>query len=147
MEQTKKFDVDLYKKNDLLAKHKARQLFNLILKDSNIYENPNQYSIDLIIDRNNERFGYIEAEIKQIWISEQFPFDTIQIPKRKLKFTEEELNVYFCVFSKDLSYVAVITKEILLKSPLVEVSNKYIANGEYFFQVDVNNVCFYNCEF
>ena len=124
----KKFDPSLYTKNDS-AKLVAIQYFSTIGKQASI--NPDTYGIDLIVDDD----FYCEVEVKHNWVGHEFPFDTLQIPLRKMKFTALDKRSWFMVMNSDRTRAIVIKHEDLLDSRITEVKNKYMNEGEKFFQV------------
>jgi hypothetical protein len=129
----KKFDRGLYNANDP-AKQKAIEYFKS--QGVNAIVNPDDYGIDLIVDG---RF-YCEVEVKHNWRGDTFPFSTLQIPERKMKFVKSDMPVVFMVMNSDHSYALLTLGEDVMASPLKEVPNKFVSSGEMFFQVPTNNL-------
>lgn len=127
----KSFDSKLYRVNDN-AKELAIEYFKRIGMSAIV--NPDQYGIDLIVDNQ----FYCEVEVKHNWKQENFPFPNLQIPERKKKFAALDKPVVFMVLSSNRKKALVAKDHDVLKSPLKTVSNKYVKNGEKFFQVDVS---------
>lgn len=124
----KKFSPSLYASNDG-AKIIAIEYFTSIGKHAIV--NPDDYGIDLIVDG---RF-YCEVEVKHNWDKDEFPFKTLQVPFRKMKFVNLDKPSYFMVINKHRTRAIVVKHTDLLDSPVVEVPNKYLPEGEKFFQV------------
>lgn len=135
----KKFDTHLYQQNDD-AKLVAIEYFTSIGKRAIV--NPDDYGIDLIVDGD----FYCEVEVKHNWKGDTFPFDTLQIPLRKMKFTNLDKRSYFMVMNSDRTRAIVIKAEDLLDSRIVNVPNKYLEQGEQFFQVPKSKFRFLSFE-
>lgn len=138
----KRFSPELYEQNDKLAKEKA-----ITLLDKRVYkvvENPNKRGVDLLVYKKGEHVFNIECEIKKVWSGKEFKFDNVQFPERKNKFAILEKPTLFIMFNKDQSSFLVVNSKDLVASPKVEVPNKYIYKGEYFYQVPLNKVYFNN---
>lgn len=127
----KSFDRKLYSVNDN-AKELAIEYFKRLGMSAIV--NPNEYGVDLIVDNQ----FYCEVEVKHNWKGNSFPFPTLQIPERKKKFATLDKPVVFMVMSSDRTKALVAKDDDVLSSPLKTVSNKYVKNGEKFFQVDVS---------
>lgn len=124
----KPFNESLYQQNDD-AKLVAIEYFSTIGKEAHV--NEDLYGIDLVVDG---RF-YCEVEVKHSWKGDEFPFETLQIPFRKMKFANLDKPSYFMVINSDRTRAIVVKHTDLLDSPVVEVWNKYVNKGEMFFQV------------
>lgn len=95
-----------------------------------------KYKVDLIIE--NEFMvpvGYAEVEMRS-W--NECQFSTIHVPERKKKLFENDMPTTYFAVSKDLRTAWWCKSEDILESPLVEVKNKDVANGEYFYDVPLN---------
>jgi hypothetical protein len=97
-----------------------------------IWENPNTYGQDLIAEGSKGKF-YVECEVKTVWSGSVFPYDTLQLPERKSKFFDKP--TLFFVWNKELSDALMFKSEDIKDLTPVEVSNKYIASGEMFYQI------------
>lgn len=130
----KKFDKDLYNKNDP-AKLKAIDYFGLMGMKAIV--NPDDYGVDLIVDDN----FYCEVEVKHNWKGTNFPFSTLQIPERKTKFAKiSDKPVMFMVFNSEHTHAFLAKATDVLRSRMQEVPNKYVPEGEMFFQVPVKKL-------
>lgn len=133
----KEFDPSLYADNNSRAI--AAVLHHL--HESGIYatENPDKYGPDIIIYRKYKPVSYVEVEVKLVWKSnqEQFPFPSVQLPERKKKFMQLGLPCEFWILREDVQYAVSIPDSVLGDERLVEVPNRLVSNGEYFYQIPV----------
>lgn len=137
----KRFDKELYAAND----NKAREAIKAILKDSDyrVEDNIKKMGIDLLLYKGDAHIGYIECESKKNW-TDNFKYDTLQIPERKRKYTGLDKKSFFVVFNKDFSQYMVVKDSELLNSPTKEVPNKYVHSGELFFQIPISKTILNN---
>jgi hypothetical protein len=133
----KRFSKSLHSENDTPARAAAMRYWKAL--GYNVYENANNHIPDLTIETENARF-YSEVEVKRIWKGEAFQYDTLQIPERKRKYTGLDLPCTFMVFNNEQTHVFLCESSTLIASPIVEVPNKFVPEGELFFQVPVNCV-------
>ncbi len=138
----KRFDPALYAANDELAKTK---LFDLIkdVKGIKAEGNPKKRDVDVIVRDPNtdEILFYIELEIKRVW-NGPFKYNNVQFPQRKEKYAKLDKPTLFVMFNHDQSEHLVVKSDDFLASPCVEVPNKYMYKGEYFYQIPVDKVAF-----
>lgn len=130
----KPFDSTLYADNDG-AKHLIIDLLNS--NGWNAQVNPDQYGIDLLATKGPKTIA-LEVEVKHHWKGQQFPFATVQIPARKQKFAQLAES-WFVVVNADRTFALMASGQSLLTSKLVIVPNKYVAEGEHFFQVPLSD--------
>ena len=130
----KRFDRELYKSSDALARAAGKKYWSSL--GYSVIDNPNTYGPDLIV--TSTMGFYSEVEIKKVWSGKEFAYDTLQIPERKKKFLGLDMPTVFIVFNNEQTHGFVCTDEQLANSPLVEVSNKYVRSGELFYQVPIN---------
>ena len=113
----------------------AREAVSKYIKatwDMNAWHNPDQYAVDLIIEKNKELIGYAEIEMRD-W--DHCPFKTIHIPKRKDKlFNNDKRTIYFVV-SRGISKAWYIDTDVIKNSSVHEIPNKEVSQGEYFYDV------------
>jgi hypothetical protein len=136
----KRFDPELYRINDELAKSTVRKIIDK--RKFKIEENSKKTGVDLLVYNKGQHVLNIETEIKKVWKGSNFKYDSVQIPERKKKFTGLEVPTLFVMFNEDQTDYLVIKDKTLLASPLVEVPNKYVYKGELFFQVPLADVVF-----
>lgn len=127
----KKFDAGLYAKNDTLAREAAKTYWKK--QGVEAKDNPDKYGADLILSTGK----LLEVEIKHTW-KDEFKFDSLQIPARKEKFAK--LNCMFMIFNSDRSKAFIVDGKDVLDSPKKEVYNKYVSQGEMFFQVPLGKL-------
>ena len=104
-------------------------------------ENPDDFAVDLFVEGKGRKFG-CEVEIKTGWNGPQFEFPTLRIPFRKQKFTDD--RVTFFVLNSGRPHAAVVSRQKLLKSPVVQVKNKMVPMGDYFYEINLQDVKFIN---
>jgi len=98
----------------------------------NAWHNPDQYAVDLIIEKDKELIGYAEIEMRD-W--DHCPFRTIHIPKRKDKlFNNDKKTIYFVV-SRGMERAWYIDSQVIKDSAVAEIPNKAVSQGEYFYDV------------
>lgn len=136
----KRFDINLYEQNDKLAKESAIKLLDK--RKYKIEENPKKRGVDLLVYNKGEHIFNIECEIKRVWTGKDFPYESVQFPERKEKFAKLDKPTLFIMFNKDQSAFLAVDSRDLVKSPKVEVPNKYVYSGELFFQVPLKKVSF-----
>lgn len=138
MSVRKRFDPSLYAENDNIAKEFVKN--TLKGSEYQVIENPKKRGVDLLLYKDSQHVANLECEIKRVWKTENFPYESVQIPDRKTKYTELEKPTIFVMLNNDQSAYLAIPQKVLLESPKKEVPNKYVYKGEMFYQVPVNNV-------
>ena len=123
----KPFSKELFDDNDLRAKE-------VIKKHLNAIDSDDIYGPDLFVPDGNY---YAEVEVKHSWKTYKFQFDTVNIPKRKLKYLDYGMVVFY-VLSKDLRRAIIVQGRSLKPEYLKEVKNKFISEGEFFFQIPLS---------
>lgn len=140
MASYKQFDEKLHSENDERA---CNAVLRYLIETQGLYavRNDDKYGPDIIVFSGFRKpLCYVEPEVKLVWKSHQldFPWDTVQVPSRKEKFTKLGLPIDFWILREDLKFALVISDKLLIESPLMEVPNRYNAQGEYFYQVNVD---------
>jgi hypothetical protein len=133
----KKFSTDLFSSYDSPAR--AAVMEYVSRNGLYIQQNDDKYGPDLVVFKGFKPHYYIEAEVKRVWKPEQdrFPWSTIQIPERKGKFLKLGKPIEFWVLREDLARAIIIPDFVISNSPLVEVKNKFIKEGELFFRIEL----------
>lgn len=133
----KRFDLELYRQNDVPARDAV--LSYLISRGSYVVYNPDQYGPDLILYSGYRPISYVEVEIKRVWRAdqEQFPWSTVQLPARKKKFATGKMHCDFWILREDLKCALVISDVLLVDERLAMVPNRYVAEGEFFYQIPI----------
>ena len=128
----KQFNKESHAVNDKPAKDLVINF--LKSKGVDAIENPDKYGIDIIVPR-------YEVERREIWI-DNFPFKTVHIPARKEKFLK--YSIVYAVVNKDFNKVMFCTSEVIKRCNLIEVPNKSVPEGEYFYDVPIEEWHIYN---
>lgn len=136
----KRFDPALYAENDELAKNFVKNLLKGTAYQA--IDNVKKRGVDLLIYKDSVHICNIECEIKRVWKESNFPYANVQIPARKEKYAILDKPTVFTMLNGTQSDYLCFTSKEMLASPKVEVPNKYVYKGEYFFQIDKNLVVF-----
>ena len=128
----KEFNKESHAANDKPAKDLVINF--LKSKGLDAMENPDKYGIDIIVPR-------YEVERREIWI-DKFPFKTVHIPARKEKFLKH--SIVYVVVNKDFNKIMFCKSEVIRQYNLIEVPNKSIPKGEYFYDVPIEKWRIYN---
>jgi len=134
----KPFDPALFAETDRSARNAVMEYIGA----SGIFvqDNPDIYGPDLIVYKGFKPDFYAEVEIKKVWKKDQdeFPWTTVQLPKRKLKFMDLGAPCEFFILREDRKMAIIIPDFVVAKSPVSVVPNKYVAEGELFVTIDVS---------
>lgn len=133
----KKFDKSLFAKYDVMARKatiKALQARGYQAKD-----NPNKYAQDLIAEKDGKEF-LVECEVKAVWKTDSFPYDSVQLPERKRKFFNKP--TLFFIWNETANKAVIFWDHHVKDLTPVEVHNKYLNRGENFFQIPLDRVRF-----
>ena len=128
----KSFNKESHAANDKPAKDLVIKF--LKSKGLDAIENPDKYGIDIIVPR-------YEVERREIWIDD-FPFATVHIPARKEKFLK--YNIIYAIVNKDFNKIMLCTSEIIRQYNKIEVPNRSVPTGEYFYDVPIKEWSTYN---
>jgi hypothetical protein len=133
----KPFNRSLYNRYD----GKARKWFAKVLPEGYTAEdNPRKTGVDVIVrNEDGDIVFYVELEVKCLW-KRSFPFRTLHLPERKKKYTSLKYPTLFVIFNNDGTQYKCVWSKYVLKSPLVEVRNRYVYRGEMFFDIPVKYV-------
>ena len=137
MSTRKRFDKDLYEKYDQLAKEATTNLLTNL--GYSVEDHPARYAQDLVVYSTAGDIAYLaECEVKLVWKGDTFPYDSVQLPQRKSKFFEDLTR--FFIWNNELTQAMTFySSEIAMLDP-VEVPNKYVHSGEYFYQIPLELV-------
>jgi hypothetical protein len=130
-----KFDSSAFARSDAAAREATTELLNGY--GYTVQPHPNKYAQDLIAEKGDKRF-LVECEQKSLWSGNLFPFDSVQLPERKRKFFKE--RTLFCMWNKGFTSALMFWSDKIEHLEPVEVSNRRIKKGEYFFQIPMNLV-------
>jgi hypothetical protein len=97
---------------------------------------PENYGADLYSELGKIRI-YHEVEVSQGWKEEEHPFWKGSVPERKLRLAKIHINepLYFWMLRLDLLRALVFPSFRLRPEFLVEVPNKKIPEGEFFYRI------------
>ena len=140
----KPFNQSNYDSNDASGKEAVTQF--LMNKGLDVQENSNKYGIDLIANgttHNGKSFVDIpiEVERRNIW-TDTFPFSTVHVPERKTKFLKHYM--LYAVVNSTYDKIMFCPSDIIKQFIPIEVSNKSIQAGEYFYDVPLTYWKVYN---
>ena len=135
----KQFEQEQWELFDAPAKEAATKFW--IQLGYECVENPDDYGIDLLVKGKGKEFG-CEVEVKLGWHGPTFTFPTLHIAMRKKKFMNSP--AMFMVMNNSLTHSAVVSRKLILASPVIEVANATVPTGERFYDVPVDNVSIMN---
>ena len=139
---TKKFSPELHEKYDFFGRGIVKRFFadtwKLVAED-----NPDQYGIDLVIYKKGIPVGYAEVEVRTNWKSLNFPFEELNVPKRKMKLFMRDNDLPSLFFSVNCYGTALLycSTDLVMKSRLENSPSKYM-DYEEFFKVPVERMTF-----
>jgi len=112
------------------------------------FPNDDKYGVDLLIKRENKVIGYIEVETRD-WLQEdtKCPYKTIHVPERKHKLLNNNLITLFFAVTRDFKNAYWCKSDQILSSPLKEIPNKAINEGEYFYDVPIEKFFYIDLNF
>jgi hypothetical protein len=131
--RTKRFSKADFDRYDKAARVRTQQ--HLELTGHTVEPHPDRYAQDLIATKDGTSI-YVECEVKVVWDGDTFPYDTVQLPQRKQKFFAEPTLFY--IWNKQLDCAITFLSEDIKDLTPVEVPNRYVYKGEYFFQIPLD---------
>lgn len=134
----KKFNKKLYQRMD--PKAKAAAIGHLSAMGINASENPDIYGIDVLVHGKDGKLEWaVEVEVKLSWGGGHFPFPTVRVPARKYRLMDAEVPIEMYIFNNDCTQFVMISEDDLQRSGVVVVPNKYVPDGEIFFEMPVHD--------
>ena len=138
----KRFDPVAYKQSDNKAKKCITKY--LMSLGHTVLDTEENFGVDLMSTLENTTYNH-EVEMKHMWEGE-WPtvWKDINIPFRKNRlmvqvFNKEPLaNFHFYIIRGDCKVAWKMDANIVKDSPVVEVPNRAVRKGEYFFKVPVD---------
>jgi len=134
----KPFNVNTYASHDDSGKQTVLKLLSQLGIEAE--ENPDRYGVD-ILGKSVDNIW--EVEKRPLWVDE-WPFSTVHIPNRKEKFLHP--SMIYSVVNRDLNKVMFCSSTIISGCEQVEVPNKEVESGEYFYDVPLSEWQVYNVE-
>jgi len=130
----KPFDKGDYDKFDGPAKDAMR--VHLELSGYKVTVPPENYGADLYSELGKLKI-YHEVEVSQGWKAAHHPFPQGSVPERKKRLADMHINepLYFWMLRLDLLRALVFPSFRLRPEYLIEVPNKKIHTGEYFYRI------------
>ena len=130
----KKFEPDLYNRYDGPAKQAMRQ--HLEASGHSVTVPPENYGADLYSEQDGVLM-YHEVEVSQGWKKGNHPFFNGSIPERKIRLVRMHRGepLFFWMLRADLKRALVFSAVHMVPRWLVEVPNKKIEAGEYFYRM------------
>jgi hypothetical protein len=129
----KPFDADLYNADDPAKEYVIEWLES---KGYQAEVNPDQYGIDLLTSRNGKQSG-VEVEVKHNWQGYKFPYRTVHISGRKLKFFQDDNN-FLLMLNHDWSAALSFAAEEIKKAPTI-IKNTIYTQAEKFIELPTNS--------
>lgn len=131
----KPFGREIYEKWDAAAKsavasHLSAQGYDVVVP-------PENYGADLY-NMHPSKILIVnhEVEVSQMWGDVAFPYPTGSIPERKIRLKQLiEGPLYFWMLNNRLNRAVVFSSAYMRKEFLVEVPNRIIHKGEYFYRI------------
>ena len=136
----KRFDQALHDKYDPPARKAVSQWIKMKWGIDCI-PNPNVYGVDLIALRESNPVGFVEVEVRG-WDYCHHP--TIHLASRKEKLFQQDLPVLFFALTHDLCHAYWMKAEMVKGCPLIEVKNREVSNGEFFFDIPISHFKYIN---
>jgi hypothetical protein len=129
----KPFDADLYEANDPAKEYVIEWLES---KGYQAEVNPDKYGIDLLTSRNGKQSG-VEVEVKHNWQGYKFPYRTVHISGRKLKFFQDDNN-FLLMLNSDWSAGLSFAAEEIKKAPTI-IKNTIYTQAEKFIELPTHS--------
>jgi len=130
----KPFERDVYREWDAAAKDAVAS--HLSFHGYDVRVPPENYGADLY---HRHPSGILvvhhEVEVSLSWGDVNFPYPTGSIPERKIRLVHMTQGpLFFWMLNKILNRAVVFSSSYLVDEYLVEVPNKKIEKGEYFYR-------------
>lgn len=130
----KPFDRDIYNQCDAMAK--TAVALHLTISGYDVEVPPENYGADLFHKHpGNTMTVHHEVEVSLGWDDIDFPYPTGSIPERKIRLTKMIHGpLFFWMLNKSCNRAVVFSSRHLDNRYLVEVPNRQVASGEYFYR-------------
>jgi len=133
----KKFDKELFDKNDPLGRKIVEKYFN---KQGFIVEPyENEFQVDLVVkDKEGNIQCYVEVEIKHVWVEN---FSTVDVPYRKKEVVSRQMEhpVYVFLIVNELSEAIVFTQKDVYDS-FIRDKDTYNGGMNTFYEVPKDKI-------
>ena len=140
----KQFDRELYDTYDARGKEAAKKWFDSCTgyEVRELEGEGAKYAQDFALFHNGNFHGFLEVEVKNTWCGASFPFFTVNVPYRKMKFILPQIRTLFFLINKDFTHAAIIDGIDVLEAQEQRIPNKYNGRDEAFKQVALQRVFF-----
>ena len=143
MGEHKVFDKTTYDQDDNAKDQLIAFLATYGFSDPRV--NPDQYGIDVLAERDNERYAF-EVEVKHNWKGEYFPFKTVHFSYRKIKFTKipdiSLRNTFFVMLNDDRTCALRVDGVTFAGAKVTSKKTKH-TELERFAEIPVEQVIFF----
>jgi len=126
----KPFSVDTHASHDASGKQTVLKLLRQLGIEAE--ENPDRYGVDILGKSVDNTW---EVEKRPKWVDE-WPYLTVHVPNRKEKFLQP--SMIYAVVNRDLNKVMFCSSTIISECEQIEVPNKEVESGEYFYDVPLS---------
>ena len=142
----KRFDPTLYKVSDKLAKDSLTKYLVALGHDVNEHKERMGVDLESSLAAGAVRIPYLhEVEIKFLW-EDEWPeaWKDINIPFRKKRLIDkvysenDKARFSFYILRGDCKVAWKIDGQVVKGSPVVEVPNRQVRSGEYFYKVPLD---------
>jgi hypothetical protein len=105
------------------------------------------YKVDLILRLNGSLHAFMEVEVRN-WLGHKnlCPFQTIHVGLRKAKLLDNTAPTYFAAVTNDFKHAYICDAKDIVASPVKEISNIHVTQGEYFYDVPIDKFKLVNLE-
>lgn len=136
--QNKRFDKELFDKYDKMGRDIVKSYvgqWGMFAED-----NPDKYGVDLLLYSDKGLVACAEVEVRNSWKTVEFPYEDLNVPHRKKKLLENELDTFFFSINAEGTALFFCKAEDVLGSDVKESRNKYVYKGEHFFKVPLDKL-------
>lgn len=137
----KVFDEESYKEN-INAFMALKELFSFlypVLREEDYGVDVSIYNGFVAYQKQAEPLAYIELEVKNNWVGQNFPFPDIQFLAKKQKFAKLDLPTYWVLFNRDCTECGIIPMRKIIICELDIVKCKNIGE-DYFYRIPKNQM-------
>ena len=129
----KRLSQEVFDRYDVAARSATKDFMESIGWDC--WDHPDKYAQDLVAKKDDTKV-LVECEVKTLWSGDTFPFSTVQLPERKRKFFSD--RTVFFIWNKEITNAIYFWSKSIEHLEPVVVQNKYVRDGEYFYQIPIN---------
>lgn len=136
--QNKRFDKELFDKYDQMGRDIVKSFvgqWGMLAED-----NPDRYGVDLLLYAEGKLVACAEVEVRNSWKTVEFPYEDLNVPHRKKKLLENEVDTFFFSINSEGTALFFCKAEDVLSSEVKESRNKYVYKGEHFYKVSLDKL-------